>query len=622
MSPAAPAAKHDPDFENLLEFLRTTRGFDFTGYKRGSLMRRIEHRMAIAGVTGFAEYHDYLEVHPEEYPELFNTILINVTSFFRDADAWEALAHDVLPGLLAARSADAPVRVWCAGCSSGEEAYTLAIVLAEALGDEAFRRRVKIYATDVDEEALSQARHAAYPAKALEAVPEALRSKYFEASNGRNAFRLDLRRSVIFGRHDLVQDAPISRIDLLVCRNVLMYFNAEAQERILSRLHFALAPAGVIFLGKAEMLLAHAALFTPVDLKHRLFARAVGSASLEPRGRTPRPDEGPDAERQRALGRLRQSVFEADRTAQIVVDVRGNLALANRQAQNLFALNERDLRRPFHDLEMSYRPMELRSVIDQVMTERRPATHREVEWAQSSGDLRRVDIHVVPLTDEAGQLLGVGIGFTDVSRVWQVQRELQRATQERETASEELQSTVEELETTNEELQSTVEELETTNEELQSTNEEMETMNEELQSTNAELQTVNDELHQRTEALNDTGAFTQSILAGVRDGVAVVDADLQVEAWNPQAQDLWGLQAAEVVGKNLMALDVGLPVEKLRGVIRAILAGEAVLQEAMLDAVSRRGKPLRCRVTLTPRLGAGGQVRGVILVMEQWEHEG
>ncbi|WP_368012926.1 CheR family methyltransferase [Laspinema palackyanum] len=173
---------------------------------------------------------DYLKVHPEEFQALFNTILINVTSFFRDLTAWEYLAVHILPLIIKHKSPDEPLRFWTAGCASGEEAYSLAILLAETLGIEECLRRVKIYATDIDEEALTQARNAAYKAKDIESISEEFQQRYFKAVGDRLALDGDLRRLVIFGRHDLIQDAPISRMDLLVCRNTLMYFNAETQK--------------------------------------------------------------------------------------------------------------------------------------------------------------------------------------------------------------------------------------------------------------------------------------------------------------------------------------------------------------------------------------------------------
>jgi two-component system CheB/CheR fusion protein len=221
------------------------------------------------------------------------------------------------------------------------------------------------------------------------------------------------------------------------------------------------------------------------------------------------------------------------------------------------------------------------------------------------------------LSDSAGILLGTLITFTDVTAQRQLQRELQRSHQELETAYEELQSTNEELETTNEELQSTVEELETTNEELQSTNEELETMNEELQSTNEELQTMNDELRQRGEDLNSANAFLESVLASMRGGVAVVDLELRLLAWNAQAEELWGIRGEEARGGHLLNLDIGLPVERLRPMLKTALAGDGDGRVLTLEAVNRRGKPIRCEVTCTPLRGSDGDVHGAIVLMEE-----
>src|SRR5262249_59110967 len=202
----------DPVFDDLLTYLRRNRGFDFSGYKRTSLERRIRKRMEAVGIGTFSDYVDYLEGHPDEFVHLFNTILINVTSFFRDPQVWEYLGSEVVPRIVAAKRDSEPLRVWSAGCASGAEAYTLGIILAEALGLDAFRERVKIYGTDIDNDALNQARQAAYSDKDLEEIPKDLQEKYFEFVGNRRMFRKDLRRNGIFGLHDLMQDAPISRL--------------------------------------------------------------------------------------------------------------------------------------------------------------------------------------------------------------------------------------------------------------------------------------------------------------------------------------------------------------------------------------------------------------------------
>src|SRR3954469_15616073 len=273
----------DSAFEALLDFLKRSRGFDFTGYKRTSLERRVRRRMDTIDCKSYGDYLDYLEVHPEEYEQLFNTILINVTEFFRDPPAWEHLRDEALPELLAAKAADEPIRIWSAGCASGQEAYTAAMVFAEALGDEAFAQRVKIYATDIDEDALNTARQAVYTHKQLESVPPDLRTKYFERADQRLAFRKDLRRTIIFGRNNLVSDAPISRLDLLICRNTLMYFTAETQGRILRHFHFALRQDGILMLGKSEMMVSHRDLFAAADLNRRIFRKLERTPSLQAR---------------------------------------------------------------------------------------------------------------------------------------------------------------------------------------------------------------------------------------------------------------------------------------------------------------------------------------------------
>ena len=246
--------KSAPEFEQLLTHLKNTRGFDFTSYKRSTLSRRIEKRLAAVGLDSYAAYLDYLEVHQDEFTHLFNSILINVTSFFRDAETFEFLRTTILPKVIGA-STDGDIRIWSAGCASGEECYSVAILLVEAMGPEQFRERVKIYATEMDEDALATARQAAYLDRQMEDVPDDLRAKYFDHHNGRWIFKKDFRRSVIFGRHDLLDDAPKSQVELLLCSNTLMYFNHEAQAKIMHRFHFALREGGYLVLGKAEMLL-------------------------------------------------------------------------------------------------------------------------------------------------------------------------------------------------------------------------------------------------------------------------------------------------------------------------------------------------------------------------------
>ena len=601
----------DPSFEQLLEYVRDARGFDYSGYKRPSLMRRVEKRMQTVGSGSFADYRDYLEAHPEEFVELFNTILINVTGFFRDSEAWEFLGSNVLPQIVANAGGDNQIRVWSAGCASGEEPYTIAMLFASVLGEDAYRERVKIYATDIDEHALTQGRHAVYASRRLEGVPTEMRERFFVQNDAGFAVRNDVRRTVIFGRNDMLQDPPISRVDLLVSRNTLMYFGPRAQQRILSNFYFALSRRGFLMLGKAEALQSRTDLFEPYNLKRRIFVKS-SAVEYEPRLAA---RAASDARPALPEGTLSEAGFEQGPVAELVLDLEGRLAAVNHVARATFGLRGKDVGRPFQDLEISYRPVELRSVIDQVTTERRPSGVKEVAWAPAADEEERVfDVHVSPLTTTGGELVGVGVSFADVTRYRAIATELDRARRELETAYEELQSTVEELETMNEELQSTNEELETTNEELQSTNEELETMNEELQSTNEELETMNDELRERTDEALGANAFLVSILGSIHQSVIVLDREFRVRAWSRAATELFGLRADEVEDGNFLNLDIGVPVAELRAAIRATLIGEEP-DRVVLEGHDRKGHAVSCEVSFAPLRTHRDEIEGVILVI-------
>jgi two-component system CheB/CheR fusion protein len=302
----------------------------------------------------------------------------------------------------------------------------------------------------------------------------------------------------------------------------------------------------------------------------------------------------------------REEAFETLPLAQIVVDIDGNLVMANQQARSLFGIAHNDIGRHLQDLEISYRPAELRSPIQQAYTERRSLLISDVEFSQSPEDTRLLNIQVIPLLDNDCQSVGVSIIFSDETRYNQLQRELQHFNQELETAYKELQTTNEELETTNEELQTT--------------NEELEAMNEELQSSNEELQHTNEELRDRTNELDRINGFSESILTSLRVGLVVLDARFSIQVWNKKAEDLWGLRADEVQGHLFFDLDIGLPLNDLLTRIRAWQTQTDDEHEIVLDAINRRGRSIRCRVLCTPLI-IGNQHEGVILLMEELTNE-
>jgi two-component system CheB/CheR fusion protein len=590
------------DLSRLLDHIRQTRGFDFAGYKRTTLVRRIAKRMQDVGCETLPDYIDYLEVHPNEFTQFFNTILISVTSFFRDATAWGFIAQEIVPRIVSGKAPGSPIRIWSAGCATGQEAYSLAMTFAESLGPDQFRDRVKIYGTDVDDDALARARQAYYTPKEVESVPPELMNSYFEESNGGFAFSKELRQSVIFGRHDLVRDAPISRLDLLVCRNTLMYFNAETQAVVLDRFRFALNGAGYLFLGKAETLLTKSETFRPLDLKLRIFSSVPDA--LRPRA-APVTDVDPGTLSERPRLGLRDSALLEGRLPLVLVDVNGTVALVNVAARHLFGIGEAEVGLPVQDLKLSYRPVELRSILEQCYVDRQPVERKEIPWERTPGRVQLFDVVVTPLFDvfngSEGVVIGASITYAEVTQYRKLQEELDHSTRELETTNDELQSTIEELETTNDELQSTIEELETTNEELQSTND--------------ELQAVNEELQSRGDQLDEANIYLQSILGGLGRGVVVLDREMAVRLWNHWSEDLWGLHSDEAEGRHFLNLDIGLPVEKLLPAIRECLERGSEKQVA-IPARNRRGRDFVCSVTATV-LGQPDDPIGVIVLMEE-----
>jgi two-component system, chemotaxis family, CheB/CheR fusion protein len=269
--PEVQPSQADLNLEPVVEKISTEHGFDVRGYKRTTLFRRIRKRMADVRCSTVADYLVRLETHPHEYSQLVNTILINVTEFFRDPDAWEYVQRACLEPMLR-QGAGQPVRAWSVGCATGEEAYSLSICMAELVEGQAVP--VKIYATDMDEDALAAARAGVYDPDNFQNVSPARRERFFEElPGGKYRVRRDIRTSVIFGHHNVLEHAPISRLDILVCRNVLIYFDNATQQELLRRFHYAVRDGGYLFLGKAETLMSRSGLFRPLEPRYRVFQR-------------------------------------------------------------------------------------------------------------------------------------------------------------------------------------------------------------------------------------------------------------------------------------------------------------------------------------------------------------
>ncbi len=604
------------DFRALLETLSARYNFDFREYKEGSLARRIRTRMAQVHADSFAAYSQFLDANPIEHVALFNTILINVTTFFRDSDAWKALSDDVIPRLIDDAAESRSLRIWSAGCSSGEEPYSIAMLLAEHLGEAANTYTVKIYGTDVDEEALTAARHAAYRTEQLRDVPDRLVNRHFTRDGQLHRLRRDLRRWCIFGSHNLTQAPPLSHVDLLVCRNVLIYFTSELQERILTRFHYATREDGVLFLGRSESLLARSRLFTPVHPKWRIFQRTPSGsrqaaallpeavpaqgAAIAPRGEVVAP------------GTRVQRALEALPAAVLVIDASDTILSWNPAAEALFDVPTSDaLARKFRDLDVSYRVEGLRARIEDVKARHASSRMDDVSFTRRNGDVVHADITVAPLFD-AYRLIGVLVYAIEATEHARLKEQMARIAEQHATAIEELQSTNEELETTNEELQSTNEELETTNEELQSTNEELETTVEELQSTNSELGALNAEVEARSIELKRLDAYHLGLLNSMEQSIFVTDRALVLTTWNQASERMWGLRAEQAVGRDLAALPLGEMVRMLRPALDTALKRETTAEVADVPFTLPGGVVGKAVVKVAPLREGVGTVIGVI----------
>lgn len=534
--------------EQLLDELAKIRGMDFRGYKPASLQRRLLKRLGQLNIGSYEEYADYIRSSPEEVNRLLEVVLINVTHFFRDPQAWEALRREALPLVLGRLRPGDSFRAWCAGCATGEEVYSLAILVAEYFGPHMSEFDVKLYATDHDDDALTIARRGEYRIEAARRMPPEWREKYLSRSGNLLRVQRELRRLCIFGRSNLVTDAPISHVHLLVCRNVLIYFDLSLQRQVLEKFHYALNSGGILFLGRSESQLRDLSYFRVIDPKWRIFqCGKPGKGSSEAVEMTAETEN----REMESLRQMQRQVLETLRSAVVVLDNNDVVVSVNDAAAQIWGVRPGSL----EGAALSRSPLAERypNLVETVRklkeTGRTDPVHRHAKIS-IDGEERSLEITVRPLQDPDGTAAGVLIHADDAT----MQAKLRSTVEELETTAEELHSSNEELETTNEELQSTNEELETTNEELQSTNEELETTNEELHSLNEELETTNDELEQRTRELEEMSARYAETLALMPLPIIVVNDSSEVQLWNSASEKLFGIDAKGVVGLKLKQL--------------------------------------------------------------------
>lgn len=561
--------------QRIFILLRSHTGYDFSYYKPKTIQRRIERRMAVNQLQELTDYIQYLQQHPLEVETLFRDLLIGVTHFFRDPEAFAVLSTEVIPKLLATHGVDLPIRIWVPGCSTGEEAYTLAMLFREQMGQKNQAPKVQIFATDIDDQAISKARTGIYTADiSADVTPERLQ-RFFTQENGAFVIRKNIRDMIVFATQNMVEDPPFSKVDLISCRNLLIYLNNEVQKKLFPLFHYALNPEGFLFLGNSETIGDFGDLFTTIDRKWKVFQRK----GLSPKARLPLEFMSPLARteltrKQPIQGGTEQLLKPTPR--EIVESVLLNQhtplgILINAQCDILYIHG-----RAGHYLEPApgevtvnilkmARPglrQELTTAIRKVLTQQEPIFMAGLV-VQGDDAVYTVNLTVKLVTEAAAEasLLMVlleelppvpppAVDTTDGTALTNKDEQIIRLERELQAKEAYLQTTIAELETANEELKATNEELQSANEELQSTNEEMETAKEELQSVNEELLTVNTELQQKIEETSRINGDLNNLLAGTQIGTIFLDFELRIQRFTPAV--------TQVV--RLIPGDVGRPI--------------------------------------------------------------
>jgi two-component system CheB/CheR fusion protein len=611
----------------IFRLLHARTGHDFSEYKDRTFQRRVQRRMQVLHAADLAEYVARLRTQPDEVSALFRDLLIGVTDFFRDPAAFRALETLVIPKLVEGKGADDEVRVWVAGCSTGEEAYSIAILLREQMDRLSAGPRVQVFASDIDESAMAAARAGRYPATVLKEVsPERLR-RFFTADGGAYRVAKDLRDMCIFSTHSVIRDPPFSRLDLISCRNLMIYLKPELQAQVIPVFHYALRARGYLFLGLSENVTRHSDLFTPIDKKNRIFQRRelAVAPNLPLRQFLPRGNRGagvatggrgPLLQRSDLLRKIASTVVDHFSPTYVIVDDTGEALFysagtgkylqpaAGAATREIVAMARPGLR---VDLRLAlYRAKESgqRVVRDRISV-------------QINGGIQMIGLTVEPIVEDGETVyaivfadqgpirsqeeIGAGPAPADAGMAQQIERELQET-------KERLQSTIEELETANEEFRSSNEELLSVNEELQSTNEELETSKEELQSVNEELQTVNNELSHKVDELDRANNDLNNLFRSTQIATVFLDRNLVIRSFTPAVTRIFNLIPGDR-GRPLTDIVGRVNYPELEGDIQAVFAGAEVIERS----VSLSGGKTHFLARILPYRGSADAIDGAVV---------
>ncbi len=579
-------------FEKIFLLLRSRTGKDFSQYRRNTIRRRVERRMAVHQIARLEDYVRYLCLTPAEIDALFRDLLIGVTNFFRDSEIFEEVQKQVIPKLLAGKPDGAPIRVWVPGCSTGEEAYSLAILFREGMDELKVDFKVHIFATDIDRESIDQARTGVYPSSIIADVSAERLAQYFDQDDSDGStyrIRKSIRDMLIFSEHDLTNDPPFSKLDLISCRNLLIYMGSELQKRLLPLFHYALNPGGVLLLGSSESIGEFVNLFGALDRKAKIYQRKANDRSAQRGGVSrlfPRlPDTEVGSHQQGGVLMEAKLPLQEIATRTLLAYYSPVGALVNEHGDILYLVGRtgRYLEPTPGEPTMNI----FRMAREGLRGDLTIALHRAVSLGQrtrhsglqvkSDGTVLMVNLTVLPVSPDQGFSIPRGLFLVMIEEASKEEPKISpeasvdavdgalalvpdldayiiRLKQELRAKDDYLQTAIEELETSNEELRSAHEEMQSVNEEMQSTNEELETSKEELQSVNEELATVNGELQAKVVDLSRSNSDMKNLLSGTGIGTIFVDHLLRILRFTPTVSVLI----------NLIETDVGRPMDQIR----------------------------------------------------------
>ena len=634
--------------DSVFQALRRATGVDFTHYRQSTIRRRIHRRMIVHKIDRLSDYVKYVLTNPPEVKALYQDMLINVTSFFRNPKVFEVMKTAVFPNMLKHRQSNSTLRIWTPACASGEETYSVAIALLEYLGDRAQEIPIQIFGTDISEPSINKARNAWYPENILGDVSQLRLRRFFSKTDGGYRISKSIRDICIFAQHNVLSDPPFSQMDLICCRNLLIYLEPVLQNRVISLFHYAIRKHGYLVMGSSEGIGAANNLFAIEDRTHRIYSKK-STAARQPvtfsmgrqmeRAEFGIPQPGPKVADTNWNYLEAQKEFDRRLLSQYcpaavfvnedmdIIHTRGNVGRYLKLAPGRASLNILKMAREGLLLE-------LRNAIGRAKKDRTVVRRQAIELKSGNGNgqspagkekdaLTLVNLEVAPITMGSVEEPYYMVVFSDVpppnsrtARDGKAARESETASrriakleQELAATKEYLQSVIETQEATNEELQSANEEVLSSNEELQSTNEELETAKEELQSANEELATVNDELRDRNAELSRAHKDLSNLFTSIGMAILMIGSDLKIRRFTPQAQKIFGLIPGDL-GRPLSNINPNLDVPNLQQTITKVISSSAPEETEVGDQ-----KGIRYALRVFPYPVADGHVEGVVLTL-------